>query len=231
MNILITGAGRGLGFELVTEALERGHSVLAGVRSLGKGSRLEQLRESFGGKLSYALFDVTSEEAISEFAAKCAEQGVQIDAIVNNAAILTDREIPIEQLDITDAARSFDVNVLGAMRVVKHLLPRMSGSEGVIVNISSDAASLHGAYGGDYAYGISKTALNMFTEQLKHALKPRGIAVYSVHPGWMKTDMGGSNATDNPRESAAGIMDLIERRIVPSGRFSFMDHKGNSLEI
>ncbi|MFD1954391.1 SDR family oxidoreductase [Paenibacillus thailandensis] len=231
MNILITGASRGLGLALADESLKRGHSVIAAVRSPEHGGKLAELRERYGANVETAMFDVTDETAIARFAAGYAARGKRLEAIINNAAILTERGSSIEELDMTEVARTFDVNVLGPMRVVKHLLPLMDGTGGVIVNISSEAGSLHGAYGGDYAYGTSKTALNMFTEQLKHAVKPRGIAVYAVHPGWMKTDMGGSEAPGDPRTSASGILDLIERRTAPSRRFSFVDYSGSAMDI
>lgn len=231
MNVLITGANRGLGLAIAEEALARGHSVIAAIRSLESAGRLDELFDKYGDKIQSAIFDVADEEAIARFAADFAGNGGNVDVIVNNAAILAERGKSVEKLDMNEVARSFDINVLGPMRVVKHMLPLMAGPNGAIINISSEAGSMHRAYGGDYPYGMTKTALNMFTEQLKHAVKARGIAVYSVHPGWMKTDMGGSKAPGDPRDSAAGIMDLAERRKVPAGRFSFIDYTGQAMDI
>jgi NAD(P)-dependent dehydrogenase (short-subunit alcohol dehydrogenase family) len=233
MNLLITGANRGLGLALAAEALRRGHRVLAGTRSPhDAGSKLDALRSAFPDRLSVHILDVAREEHAARLAAELAEQGVVLDGIINNAGILLGRDSPIEQLDMDQVRQTFEINLFGPMTVVKHMLPLMAHSAGgIILNISSEAGSLTNAYGGDYPYAISKTALNMFTEQLKHAVKDRGIRALSVHPGWIRTDMGGGQAPGDPRESAAGILDLAEGKTVPDGRFAFVDYLGRPMAI
>ncbi|WP_244226659.1 SDR family NAD(P)-dependent oxidoreductase [Paenibacillus protaetiae] len=210
MNILITGAGRGLGLHLAAEALRRGHSVIAAVRNAAADGALAKLEQQYKGRVAYAAFDVTDEQAIAQFAADASEAGITVDAVINNAAILTERSASIETLNMDEVARSFEINVFGPMKVVKHVLPLMNGTSGAIVNISSEAGSLHNAYGGDYPYAMTKTALNMFTEQLRHAVKERGIAVYSVHPGWIRTDMGASKHPGT-RKTARQAFSILQR--------------------
>lgn len=231
MNILITGANRGLGLELVHEALERGHSVIAGIRSIEPGGKLSSLKLELSEpeRLTIVKLDVAEESSVAEAASKLANSHTGVDAIVNNAAILTGRDKPIEELDMEQLSLSFEINVYGPIRVVKHLLPLMNNGGGAIINVSSEAGSITNAYGGDYPYGISKTALNMFSHQLKHAVKERDIVVYAVHPGWMQTDMGGDSAPTHPRQSAAGIIDLIERKTIADG--FFIDYKGEAMPI
>jgi NAD(P)-dependent dehydrogenase (short-subunit alcohol dehydrogenase family) len=77
------------------------------------------------------------------------------------------------------------------------------------IEIADEAESMESAYRGDYAYATSKTALNMFSEQLSSFVKDQNIQVYAIHPGWIKTDMGGGNAPGNPAETAKGIFDII----------------------
>lgn len=232
MNILITGAGRGLGYELATEALKRGHGVIAGVRHPDQEQiALSQLTAVYGAKLTVVKLDVTDEEGIAALAASLKEQGRTLGAIINNAAVLTARNTPIEELDLQDMLTTMDINLYGPMRVVKHLLPLLTESKLSIINISSEAGSITNAYPGDYPYSISKTALNMFSQQLHVYGKERGIQVLSVHPGWMHTDMGGTEAPTNPRKSAEGIIDLIEQRTTPEGRFMFVDYTGKDMEI
>ncbi|WP_336784988.1 SDR family oxidoreductase [Paenibacillus sp. MMO-177] len=230
-NILITGAGRGLGAEITAEALERGHHVLAGVRDTAAQGKLAELAAQYGGQLELVQLDVADEAGVASLAGTLRQQGKAIGAIVNNAAILVERNTPIEDLNIEEVARTFDINLFGPMRVVKHFLPLVTEKRGAIINISSEAGSISNAYPGDYPYGISKTALNMFTQQLLSAVKERGIQVLSVHPGWMKTDMGGENAPTDPRQSAKGILDMIEGQLVPQGKFNFVDYTGKEMPI
>lgn len=232
MNILITGAGRGLGYELTAEALKRGHEVIAGVRRPDQEqTKLSQLAATYGQKLTVAALDVTDEEEIAKLAASLQEQGRSLGAIINNAAVLTARDTQIEELNIQDMFTTMDINLYGPMRVVKHFLRLLTEPECSIINISSEAGSITNAYSGDYPYSISKTALNMFSQQLHVYLKERGIQVLSVHPGWMHTDMGGSEAPTNPRQSAEGIIDLIEQHTSPEGHFMFVDYTGKEMKI
>ncbi|MGN7764343.1 SDR family oxidoreductase [Paenibacillus sp. 22594] len=232
MNILITGAGRGLGIELAAEALDRGHSVIAGVRKPGQEQdALSQLAAVHGARLTIAALDVTDEEGIASLASTLKGQGRTLGALINNAAVLTARNTPIEELDMQAMLTTMDINLYGPMRVVKHFLPLLTEPEPSIINISSEAGSLTHAYPGDYPYAISKTALNMFTQQLHVYGQERGIQVLSVHPGWMHTDMGGEEAPTNPRRSAEGIIRLIEQRIAPQGRFMFVDYTGKDMDI
>ncbi|MEH7480271.1 SDR family NAD(P)-dependent oxidoreductase [Neobacillus drentensis] len=158
-------------------------------------------------------------------------EGRELGAIVNNAAILTARNTPIEKLDMDEVIKSFDTNVYGPLRVVKHFLQLLREQDASVINISSEAGSISNAYPDDYPYAISKTALNMFSQQLQVYVKDWGIQVLSIHPGWMKTDMGGENAPSDPREAARGILDLIERKVMAKTRFKFVDHTGKEMPI
>lgn len=232
MNIIITGAGRGLGYELTAEALKRGHGVIAGVRRPDQDqTTLSQLAETYGDKLTVAALDVTDEAGIAALAASLQKQGRTLGAIINNAAVLSARDTSIETLDFQDMLTTMDINLYGPMRVVKHFLPLLTESECSIINVSSEAGSITNAYPNDYPYGISKTALNMFSQQLHVYVKERGIQVLSVHPGWMHTDMGGAEAPTNPNQSAEGILDLIEKRTTPEGHFMFVDYTGKDMKI
>lgn len=175
--------------------------------------------------------DVTDEPGIAALAASLTEQARTLGAIINNAAVLNATDTALEALDMDEMQRAIDTNLYGPMRVVKHLLPLLTGPDASIINISSEAGSITNAYPGSYPYTISKTALNMFTQKLHVTLKDRGIHVLSVHPGWMPTDMGGAKAPLDPRISADGILDLIEKRTGPQGHFRFVDYTGKDMEI
>lgn len=231
-NVLITGASRGLGYELAAEALERGYNVISGVRDVRAPGKLADLLAMYGDeRILIAHLDVVNEASIAALAERLKQKGRTLGAIINNAAILKARDTQIEDLNMDEVIESFDVNVYGPMRVVKHLLPLLTEEKAALINVSSESGSLTRAYPGDYPYAISKTALNMFTLQLDSYLKDRGVLVLSVHPGWMYTDMGGNQAPTDPRASARGILDLIERRKETDSRWQFVDYTGQSMLI
>ena len=232
MKIFITGANRGLGLALATIGAERGHTILAGVRQVDQAKALNQLKERFPEKVWIYQVDVANEDSIAQAAKTIAGELGSIDVIINNAGILLGRDNKIEEIDFKDIEDSFSVNLYGPMRVVKHFLPLLSkGVNPAIINVSSESGSIHNSYGGDYPYAISKTGLNMFSEQLSKLLREKNTLVYAVHPGWIKTDMGGEKAPGSPIETANGILDIVERKKKVTSEYSFIDHEGNPMQI
>ncbi|WP_337099774.1 SDR family oxidoreductase [Paenibacillus sp. YIM B09110] len=228
MRILITGANRGLGLSLVKEACERGHEVLAGVR--GPGSSVEKLQpliEHYGEQLTLLPIDVSDENSIRYASEQAGARFDGLDVIINSAAILLGRDQKLEQLDVEQLEQSFQTNLYGPILVLKHFLSLLrKGEQQAVINISSEAGSSAGAYGGDYSYALSKSALNMFSAQLRAELRPQDILVHAVHPGWIRTDMGGEQAPGDADASASGILDLVERRTAAEDGALFIDHRG-----
>ncbi|THF78039.1 SDR family oxidoreductase [Cohnella fermenti] len=233
MRIFITGAGRGLGFELTEAAVREGHSVIACVRDASRpGERLTELLQRYPDSVRLKSLDVASEGDAARIAAELSESGLALDAIVNNAGILLGREDGIETLSIEELRKTLEINLVGPIAVAKHLVPLMRGSDaGMVLNISSEAGSFSGAYGGDYPYAISKLALNMFTKQLNEELKPRGIRALAVHPGWIRTDMGGSAAPLAASDSAGGILDILTGRTQVPKENVFIDYAGRPMPL
>ena len=230
MNFLITGANRGLGFTLTEAALKKGHHVYATKRT--SDGKLSTLKEQYGNQLTIVTLDVQDEASIKKAAEQMKQNNETLDVIVNNAAILNERDKSIEQLDIDESALALDINVLGPMRIVKHFLPLIEKRDTAsIVNISSDAGRLTNAYAGDYPYGISQAALNMFSEKLQAYLKEEGVQILSIHPGWMRTDMGGEAAALDPVESAEKIINLALGGKRIKSTFTYMDRDGNPMDI
>jgi NAD(P)-dependent dehydrogenase (short-subunit alcohol dehydrogenase family) len=231
MRILITGANRGLGMALSQVGAERGHQILAGVRNLqtsNEGLTQSELYKS----ITLLPLDVTNEESVISAANTVKENFGTVDVIINNAGILLERDKQIEELDLDQVKETFDVNFFGPIRVVKHFLPLlMIGDRSSIINISSEAGSMSNAYGGDYAYASSKTALNMFSQQLYQYVKSKNINVYSVHPGWIKTDMGGDRAPGNPIDTAKGIFDIIEGKREIGNSHVFITYEGQPMPL
>ncbi|AOZ94082.1 SDR family oxidoreductase [Paenibacillus crassostreae] len=230
MRILITGAGRGLGYALVCEALLRGHDVIAGIRDMERDKEHLLDLQSGKGSLSLIQLDVANENKIVQAKALVESEIDHIDVIINNAGILIARDKSIETLDFADMEQTMLTNVYGPMQMIKHFLPLLRVSKyPCIVNVSSEAGSFASAYGGDYPYAISKNALTFFTAQLKKSLIPDGFSVFAVHPGWIQTSMGGEQAPGNPEDTACGILDMIERKIKLPDDTWMVDHKGQPM--
>lgn len=230
MNLLITGANRGLGLKLTEAALERGHRVFAGVRAQPPGGTLASWIARYPDRVMAVKLDVTREDHAAELAEQLRSDGEALDAVINNAGVLLERDKKLEDLSMDAVETSFDVNLFGPIRISKHLFPLIRPG-GVLLNISSEGGCLSNAYDGDYPYALSKIALNMFSKQLKAHGKPRGVRVFSIHPGWIKTDMGGDNAPGDPRESANGILDIVEGKTVVDDEFYFIDYRGEPMPL
>ncbi len=230
MKLLITGANRGLGLALTTEAVKRGHTVFAGVRNPEQADKLSQLRSDFPNQINLLSLDVADEESIREASVSLGKE--TLDVIINNAAILNERSTTIEELNMDNVELSFNINLFGTMRVVKHFLPLLNrGTNASIINISSEAGSFQNAYGGDYPYALTKSAVNMFSEQLRKYLAADQVSVFAVHPGWIKTDMGGEKAPGTPQESSKGILDIIERKTEMNDSPTFINFKGEPMSL
>ena len=196
---VVTGGNRGMGLTTCKVLAERGYHVLMGCRNLEMGEQAARdLREK---KLSVEAvkLDVASLEDINALAIYLSDKHGRVDVLINNAGILIDGQLG-EAASICDASadtlkRSFEVNTVGPVMLINALLPlmRQSGSAN-IVNISSGMGQLSDM-GGQYAgYRISKTALNAVTAIFAAELEGSGITINAVCPGWVRTDMGGSNA-------------------------------------
>ncbi len=233
VRILITGAGQGLGCHIAAAALARGNKVLAAVHSLPRVSEeMQGLQGRYREKIEVFEMDVSDEESVRKARKMLQGQGKALDGIVNNAAIMVEREKTIEDLDLSAMRSSFEVNTIGPMRVVQQFLPMLyRGNKQVIVNISSEAGTIINAFATNYPYSMSKTALNMFSERLREHLREKDIRVYAVHPGWMRTNMGGVDAPADPRDIAAGIVDILERKKKIYSKIAFIDSTGRPMPL
>ncbi|MFT7648963.1 MAG: NAD(P)-dependent dehydrogenase (short-subunit alcohol dehydrogenase family) [Candidatus Poriferisodalaceae bacterium] len=212
MNIVITGANRGIGYEMARLHIERGDSVIAGCRNPEAATAL-----ATAGPSAILQVDVGDEASITKFGAGVTAEldGGHIDLLINNAGTSTSA-LGTERADASVLDVSMDVvldlvriNGLSAAVVTRTLLPHLaSGSK--VANISSQLGSMVvGRFLADFPYNTSKAVMNMATVQLAAALEPQGITVACYHPGWVRTDMGGDAADLSPDESAAGLVDSI----------------------
>jgi NAD(P)-dependent dehydrogenase (short-subunit alcohol dehydrogenase family) len=228
MNILVTGAARGLGFSLAAETVKRGHHVYAGIRLESDACELESLSRSHPGQVTLLRMDVAEDAQV----ARALEGISHLDGVINNAAINIGGQETIETLDLDLVRQTMEINLIGAMRVVQKTLPLLyQGSRQVIINISSEAGTIINAFPTNYPYAISKTALNMFTERLRAHLADKGFRVYAIHPGWMRTGMGGEAAPADPSVIASGILDIVEGKTRITSKIAFIDATGRPMPL
>jgi NAD(P)-dependent dehydrogenase (short-subunit alcohol dehydrogenase family) len=230
-TVFITGADKGLGLSLTAKFIEGGLRVFAG--SYFSTAELDKIAEQSPGKLSMTGLDVTDLTSIQRAVQTVAKQTPTLDILINNAAIYLERPVkPLEELDVGDMhfQRTMDVNAFGPLRVIQQFLPLLEkGQRKLIVNISSEAGSITDCTRSmEYAYCMSKSALNMASRILQNALEPGGCKVLAIHPGWMRTDMGGRDADIHPDEAANGIFKLAMRQW-QSGDEIYMDYQGTIL--
>jgi NAD(P)-dependent dehydrogenase (short-subunit alcohol dehydrogenase family) len=198
-TVLITGAYRGLGYEVARQFSERGWKVILTARGKDQGS-------SAAAKLKNASFlelDITVDASV----ARAVKEVPRLDVLINNAAIIAEGDQDILTIQPELVARTIATNALGALRVSQALVPRLlKSSAGRIVNVSSGAGQLSDMGNWSPAYALSKTTLNGITGMLAAALKDKGISVNSVCPGWCRTEMGGPTAPRSVEEGATGIV-------------------------
>jgi NAD(P)-dependent dehydrogenase (short-subunit alcohol dehydrogenase family) len=219
MQAFVSGANRGLGFEMTRQLLGRGDRVVAACRQPGKALALTRLAGEHPGKLHVLPLDLADPRTIAELARQIGALDVDVDLLVNNAGVLVEHERfgAIEPKSLRD---SFAVNAEGAFLLAQALNPHLADSA-KIVNLSSTLGSITSTsslYSPSYA--MSKAALNMATRLLSIALAERNIVVVSMSPGWVRTDMGGAGAPLKPEASIASMLRVIDHlKRSESGRF------------
>jgi NAD(P)-dependent dehydrogenase (short-subunit alcohol dehydrogenase family) len=202
---LVTGANKGIGFEVARDLARKGFHVFLGARDEKAGHAAEEkLRKE--GEVTFLKIDIANKESIERAAQEFSRQADHLDTLVNNAGICLDEDKDVVNVSADTFEKTLRTNALGALLVSQAFVPLLKKSSAPrIVNVSSGGGQLaDGADGWAPAYCISKTALNGVTSQLAAAL-PK-FAVNSVCPGWVRTDMGGANATRSIAEGAAGIV-------------------------
>ena len=202
---LVTGANKGIGFEVARELARMGFRVFLGARNVEAG-RAATRKLSDKGEVTFLEIDVADANSIRRAAEEVAGQTDRLDVLVNNAGILLDEDKDALTITPEIFEATLRTNTLGPWLVAQAFVPLLKKSrEPRIVNVSSGGGQLEdGADGWAPGYCVSKTALNGVTVQLAAALSK--FAVNSVCPGWVRTDMGGESATRSVAEGAATIV-------------------------
>jgi NAD(P)-dependent dehydrogenase (short-subunit alcohol dehydrogenase family) len=200
---LITGANKGIGLETASQLAGRGWQVLVGARNRHAGKTAAAGINKRGGAASFLELDVASPESIRRAAAAFGEQFDHLDALINNAGIYPDEGLNILTISRRQLVDTFQTNTFGPVMVVQAFLPYLRKAKASrIVNLSSGYGQLESLTPDVPSYCLSKLTLNGVTLMLSQALRGDGIAVNSMSPGWVRTDMGGANAPRSVEQGA-----------------------------
>ncbi len=223
-TLLITGANRGLGLEFVKQYAEDGWQVIACCRWPDDARDLKNLADKSSDQIEIHQLDVADFEEIDALALIL--QGRSIDLLINNAGVYP--ESSFGHVDYEAWAEAFHINSMAPMKMVEAFAAHVASSQlRKIVTLTSKMGSIDdNTSGGSYIYRSTKAAGNMVMKSLAVDLKPMGIASTILHPGWVRTDMGGPNGLIDAPESVSGMRKVIESLTLEnSGRFVAYDGK------
>ncbi|MBW4636643.1 MAG: SDR family oxidoreductase [Gloeocapsa sp. UFS-A4-WI-NPMV-4B04] len=204
---VVTGGNRGIGFETCRQLAKQEIQVILTSRESAKGKAAAEKLQAEGLDVSYYSLDVTDADSVQRLAQFIKNEYGQLDILINNAGVLLDSSDSVLNTKIDTLHQTIDTNLYGPFLLCQALIPLMENHKyGRIVNVSSGAGQLSDMNSGYPSYRISKTALNALTRILGNELKGTNILINSVCPGWVKTDMGGANASRTPAQGADTIV-------------------------
>lgn len=220
----ITGCNRGLGLEFVQQLLARGQRVIATCRDIATATDLTALTLEHSGQLSLVEMDVSDEASMREAVALLNDEA--IDVFINNAGVYGPRDANFGNVDGPAMAEVLYTNAVAPVLLTQLLIDNVrKGSGKKLVYVSSKMGSIaDNGRGGSYIYRSSKTALNSVVKSLALDLAPEGIATATLHPGWVRTDMGGPNGLIDAPESVSGMLNVIDGlSVANTGQFFSYD--------
>lgn len=213
-TIIVTGANRGIGFEICRQLAEQGHDVLLTARSAEKG---QKSADELG--ISFMQLDISSPDSISTFIHQFSAQFDALDVLVNNAGIFSDKDKRASNPVFGDIRSTMETNLLGPWQLIVGLLPMLKKAEDPrVINVSSGLGAMNEMGGGYPAYRLSKVGMNAMTRMF-HAELGDQLTINSYCPGWVKTDMGGPGATRTLEKGAETGVWLATAATIPNGKF------------
>ena len=231
-TVLVTGANRGLGLEWVRQLVGRVDRLFATCRRPGDADALREFAASHPDTITVFGLDVTDPAAIDAAADRVREDAGALDLLLNNAGVngggSSDRFGTVDADTMTDVLR---VNAVGPHLMTQSFadLLRAAAGGATVVNVTSQLGSIARTSGGGWhSYKASKAALNMCTRLQAGALEDDGVIVVAMHPGWVRTDMGGANARLSTEEAVSGMLDVIDG-LSPADAGRFLAYDGEEL--
>lgn len=223
-TVLITGANRGIGLEFTRQYAADGWTVYATLRDPAKAGPLEEVR----GDVSVAALDVTDGASVSALAERM--RGVALDLLINNAGFYGPRGVRLGSLDYATWMQVLNTNTLGPIRVTEAFLDHLrAGRQKKIIAMTSKVGSIaDNTSGGTYFYRSSKTALNAAMKSVSIDLSGEGFIAAVLHPGWVKTEMGGPGALITPEQSVTGMRAVIDG-LTPADSGRFLNYDGREI--
>jgi NAD(P)-dependent dehydrogenase (short-subunit alcohol dehydrogenase family) len=231
-TVLVTGSNRGLGLEWVRQLAPRADRLFATCRRPDDADDLRALADRHPDTVDVFALDVTDPAAIDAAADRVRREGGALELLLNNAGIngggSSDRFGTVDVDTMTDVLR---VNAVGPHLLTQAVADPLRAAEtgAVVVNVTSQLGSIACTSGGGWhSYKASKAALNMCTRLQAGAFEDDGVVVVAMHPGWVRTDMGGSNARLSTEESVSGMLDVIGG-LSPADTGRFLAYDGEEL--
>ncbi len=221
-TVLVIGASRGLGLGLAKQFSSEGWQVIATVRNSQQADALSQIP-----RVSVEALDMNDAASVDALAKRL--EGTQLDVLFVNAGVAGPQDKPATQATETEVGQLFFTNAVAPLRLAEQLRPAVNPERGVIVFMSSILGSVETGPGmGMSLYGASKAALNHMTRTFVSELGETGLTVLSMHPGWVKTDMGGDQAPLNVETSTRGMVEQVTLALGRGGHH-YLDYKGDRL--
>ena len=224
MNVLITGASRGIGLAMVNYCIEKNWRVFACCRNHYQAEQLLAIAQLSKHLVSVHMLDVSELATIQALAYELRNE--KIDVLINNAGTYGPDKNSFGNVDVSGWLDSLMINTIAPLKMAEAFIEQLSmGSVKCIASISSKMASMDdNGSGGSYIYRSSKAALNSVVKSMAIDLREKGFTCVALHPGWVKTDMGGENAEISTRESVSKMFDIIENlKAEDNGRFIDID--------
>lgn len=224
-TVLITGTNRGLGLEFVKHFLQQGDKVIASCRDSSHAPELQALVD-INSSLTLVNLDVSDEQSMASFASTLGDTA--IDIFVNNAGVYGPRDANFGKVKSADWESVIKVNAIAPILLTQQIISNLRlGNARKLVYVTSKMGSIEdNRGGGSYIYRSSKTALNSVVRSLSVDLREEGFSVAVLHPGWVRTDMGGPNGLIDVTTSVSGMMSVIEG-LSPAGSGQFFNYDGS----
>jgi NAD(P)-dependent dehydrogenase (short-subunit alcohol dehydrogenase family) len=227
-TILITGANRGIGLELAREFVRNDWEVIACCRRPAEAADLQAIEAGSRGGLTIRQLDVTSDAEIRSLADSL--RGKPIDILFNNAGILGPEKQDFGKLDEEEWLTVFRVNTIAPYKMILALLDNvLLGHRRIIATLGSAMGSISENSSGDYyVYRTAKAAVHMIMKNLSIDLRQQGVTAVAMHPGWVRTRLGGPQAPLSPEESAEGLCAVLTALTLEKSG-ALLDYQGREM--